>query len=152
MTVGDELLTALSEALSFRGFRRRGSNWYRKHDQIYTVVNVQKSRYSCARYINIGMCPNGSMGRDWIPESRCPIRFRLESLESIPPEDAALLDDISLIPDGERVETLKQRIAQPLASSIDRVQDESTLIKFIQSNVSPNIYLHREVRQRLFSS
>lgn len=47
----------VGEVLAPLGFVPRGKvYWYRSHDGLIDVVNVQSSSYSSVRYINLGIC------------------------------------------------------------------------------------------------
>lgn len=47
----------LGEQLAPASFRRRSGSWYRTGAEMYIVVNIQRSRWDDALYVNVGITP-----------------------------------------------------------------------------------------------
>jgi Domain of unknown function (DUF4304) len=151
MAVYDGLASVLEAALRPLGFRRRRSSWYRKGDVVYAIVNIQKSSFDETCYINIGFCPVGQIGGEWAPESKCPIRLRLGALRAVSVADAALLDPASLeqLGDADWRAAVAERIGSPLVDVVGAVDSLDDLRRFVQTEVSERLFVHRQMQEFL---
>jgi hypothetical protein len=154
MSVCDGLAKVLDVALSPLGFRRRATNWYRRGDEIYSIVNIQKSRFDDSCYLNIAFCPTELMVDDWTSESRCPIRFRVDALTTISAADAALLDARTAQQMNEYVWQLDvaDRIGARVAQVMKSIGSLDDLRGFLQSNRPERVFIGRDVKDLLHIS
>src|SRR4051812_38315874 len=69
---------ALNDALLPGGFKRSGDNWTRSLDDTVQIVNLQRSKWSEAYYINLAVWVKG-LGNPpaALKEHKCHIRQRL---------------------------------------------------------------------------
>ena len=75
-----ELMRVVDMVLRAHGFERRSCTWYRHHEDVILVVNVDKSPYGGQYFINLGLAIRSLNATDFPPEERCDIRIRLDRL------------------------------------------------------------------------
>lgn len=80
MTLTKALLAILNEELRILGFRKTGSTWRLNQDETVIVVNLQKSQYDNAYFINIGFCLQSLPHNDNPKCEECHVYMRLEDL------------------------------------------------------------------------
>lgn len=154
MASRNELSTALTQVLSPLGYRRRSGNWYRTRDEIYTVVNIQTSRFADTLYLNIGVHFADLMETDWLVVHRCHLNFRAEALSSVSATDIGILDDTEAprrVSGEERVAILAELFALPIARAIDGLRKKEDLITFLQTGVSRRVFIHSSMKDWLRS-
>ena len=66
--------------LKNKGFKKRGSTWWRQLDKFIQVVNIQGSQWSKKFYINLGVYIRELGDKEYPAETDCHIRNRLESI------------------------------------------------------------------------
>jgi hypothetical protein len=147
----DELVAVMNDSLVPIGFRRRGSSWHRTAQAAYAVVNLQRSNWDDSVYVNVGFSPAEQATRGWIPETKCQVRFRVDSIRSVSPAGVALLNDAELtsIGDKEWRERIRKDLIAPLVELLERAVDLESLGKIVQSELSAKVMIHREVRARI---
>ncbi|MGV9853618.1 DUF4304 domain-containing protein [Streptomyces sp. NPDC003442] len=148
------VVRVIGEAVKPLGFQRRGHSWYRVTSDLYAVINVQKSRWDESCYVNIAFSPASQAEDSWLPESKCQVRFRLNSLKSITPEGLLLLEENSRqeIGEGEFQSSLVEKIGTPIAQFMDDVTRLGDLKDALDSGVTEKVFVHREMRSLLSSS
>ncbi|MBL1120185.1 DUF4304 domain-containing protein [Streptomyces sp. 110] len=148
------VVRVIGEAVKPLGFQRRGHSWYRVTSDLYAVINVQKSRWDELCYVNIAFSPASQAEDSWLPESKCQVRFRLNSLKSITPEGLLLLEENSKqeIGEGEFQSSLVEKIGTPIAQFMDDVTRLGDLKDALDSGVTEKVFVHREMRSLLSSS
>lgn len=151
MTVESALTDVLNEALRPLALRRRGSTWYRLGQTLYSVVDVQRSRWDDSCYVNIGFAPADRVPKSYLPESKCLVRFRLDALRSVAPADVRLLNEGSVAELGESSwrAAAAERIAAPVARLVAEVSDLDGLRDLLQTKVTERVFVHRDVRALL---
>lgn len=145
------LLEALNEVLKPLGFRRKSANWYRVSGDLYCVIGIQKSSWGESCYVNIGFAPAVQVEKGWLPESKCPVRFRMDAIDSVSREALALLSGELAEMCGEsglRVD-LVEKVASPVARSVDLVESMQDLKSFLRTSVSGQVFIHHEIRGEL---
>jgi len=73
--------TLVGKALAARGFKKKGTTWYRQVQDVLQVVNLQKSSWGASFYLNLAFVPEG-MSVEGLPRPKhykCPIGLRLDS-------------------------------------------------------------------------
>lgn len=147
------VVRVIGEALKPLGFQRHGHSWYRVTSDLYAVINVQKSRWDESCYVNIAFSPAGQSENAWIPESKCQVRFRLDSLKSIPPEALLLLGETTGEIDEHALRSsLAERIGAPIAQFMRGITSIDELKGVLDSKVTERVFVHREMRSLLDSS
>lgn len=154
MIVQSAVVRVVGEAVKPLGFQRRGHSWYRVTSDLYAVINVQKSRWDESCYVNIAFSPASEAEHSWLPESKCQVRFRLDSLKSITPEGLLLLEGGSGqgISESELQSSLLEKIGTPIAQFMADVTWLGDLKRVLDSDVTEKVFVHREMRSRLSSS
>ncbi len=76
------LLEALNEIFKPLGFKKKSAKWYRVSGDLYCIVGVQESRWDESCYVNIGFAPAANVKTEWLPESKCLVRFRADATRS----------------------------------------------------------------------
>jgi hypothetical protein len=148
MTVQSPLTSAVSETLGPLGFRRRGRNWYRIASDLYSVVNIQKSRWSDSLYINLGFSPANQVDAAWLPEPRCMVRLRAGALHAISPEGLDLIAEgcPAGMSEPDLTVALTEKITAPLARLLEEASGLSSLGGVLESQTSGRFFVHREMR------
>jgi hypothetical protein len=153
VTVAAALADAMDDAMTPLGFRRRRTNWSRLGDTLYSVINLQKSRWGEWLYVNLGFSLPDRVANSWTPESRCLVRFRADTLTAIEPEALRLLeaDRVLTMEHDELRELLAERIASPIAETMAVAADLDGLKNVLESRTSGQVFVHREMRELLLS-
>jgi hypothetical protein len=120
-----ELSSVLSEILVPIRFKKKGSYWVINGDIITKMVNLQKSNYSNAFYINYGYIlnsiPLGNLKTHVYNRVTSP---DVEERNKI----TFLLDLESNIPDEERTKALKEILKSKLVAKVQTVNTEEDLL------------------------
>lgn len=120
-----ELVSILSDILVPIGFKKKGSYWVINGDIITKMVNLQKSSYSNAFYINYGYILNS------IPLGNLMMHVynRVSSLDVQERNRIAFLLDLeSSISDKERTKALKEMLQSKLIEKVQVVNTEEDLL------------------------
>ena len=153
MTVQTVLFAAIDEPLKRLGFRRRGSNWYHLNDDLYSMVNLQRSRWDESFYVNFGFAPIDRLPDEniWLPESKCLVRFRLDALNSVSADDLQLLDEdvAGRMVEAEFREVLSDKIARLIMQIMETASNVEELSEVLASKVSGRVFVHRDMVARL---
>ncbi|MDH6434801.1 hypothetical protein M2158_003278 [Streptomyces sp. SAI-144] len=151
MTLQSALAGVISEAVGILGFKRRGGSWYRHSEDLYSIVSIQKSKWDNSCYLNIGFMPDSEIEGPWMPESKCWVRFRFDSLNSVSVDDAQLLaEDASRdSSDSELQSLLVDRVATPVARLFGGVVNLTSLKVALESQIAKRVFVHREMRELL---
>ncbi|MEU0425855.1 DUF4304 domain-containing protein [Streptomyces canus] len=153
MTLQSALAGVISGTVGLLGFKRRGGSWYRHSGDLYSIVSIQKSKWDNSCYLNFGFMPNSEIEGPWIPESKCWVRFRFDSISSVSVDDAQLLvEDVSRdLSDSELQSLLVDRVATPASRLFEEVVDLASLKVALESRISKRVFVHREMRELLDS-
>jgi hypothetical protein len=146
-----ELTAALAGDLKPLGFRRRRHNLVRAGQELYAVVNVQKSAWDESCYLNLGFAPPDRVADGWLAENRCPIRFRFEALLSARPEDLRLLGPAATgVPSSAAwTSAVTERVVRPIAALLAEIDDLASLGHALRTRVSDHVLLHHDIRGAL---
>jgi hypothetical protein len=74
------LESILKPTLKKKGFRKKGSTWWKHIEGYIQVINIQGSQYSKQFYLNLGVYISAVGDKEWPSESDCHIQVRLDSL------------------------------------------------------------------------
>lgn len=144
------LVDALSTALDPYGYRRKGRTWYLDSDDALRIVDLQKSQYGDAHYINLAVWLK-SFGDNPAPkEHQCHIRTRLSALPGIGSDvDQALnLDDPSLTFE-ERQEVLQDALRVHGLPFLEAAGTLEGLRQLDSAGTLDRLFTKREVREML---
>jgi len=110
----------VGETLKKAGLRKKADSWYLSSDEVVGLLNLQKSQYSDAYFINIGFLLEPKNSAIFPKEHQCDIRLRLTSLvdESFKKEIDSIFDlECESFSDEERrskISEIVARLALPL--------------------------------------
>lgn len=150
MSISTELAEALNGAFKPFKFRRRGKNWYRVTDDLYSIVNIQKSPWGEEYYVNIGFSPSGHARNSWIAVSKCWVRFRVESILSFSFDDIRLLDaQFDGTIGGDLRENIAEKIVAPVVQVVEVARTLRDLSEILTSKVSRSYFIHKDMRKIL---
>ena len=120
-----QLTNVLNEILISIGFKKKGNYWVINGDVITKMVNLQKSNYSNAFYINYGYILNSiPLGNLMMHVYNRVTSLDIEERDRI----TALLDLESNISDEERIKALKEILQNKLVKKIQAVNTEEDLL------------------------
>lgn len=144
-----DLTAVLGRELAPLGFRRRRHSWFRAGPDLYAVVTVQKSAWDEQCFVNLGFAPAGQVPTGWAAESRCPVRFRFDSLHSTGAHDLRLLDPgaIELLGRDGWTAAVTARIARPIAAL--QAHDLPGLHSQLSARVSGRVFLAHDLHWML---
>ncbi|XHR95955.1 DUF4304 domain-containing protein [Mucilaginibacter sp. UC70_90] len=120
-----ELVNILNEMLNPLGFKKKGNYWLINNNVITKMINLQKSNYGDAFYINYGYIihaiPLGSLTMH--------VYNRVTSVnEEERNRIAFLLNLETTISDEERTKALKEMLQNTLISKVQTVNSEEDLL------------------------
>ncbi|PWI12598.1 hypothetical protein DI272_43830 [Streptomyces sp. Act143] len=147
------LVEALNEVFKPLGFRKKSTNWYRVSGDLYCVVSVQDSSWDESCYVNIGFAPAAKVKASWLPESKCLVRFRADTITSISREGLDLLSGEVAEAGGEgglRV-ALVEKVASPVARAVNSIDNIQGLTSLLRTSISDQVFIHREIRDELLA-
>ena len=120
-----QLTNVVNEILISIGFKKKGNYWVINGDVITKMVNLQKSNYSNAFYINYGYILNSiPLGNLMMHVYNRVTSLDIEERDRI----TALLDLESNISDEERIKALKEILQSKLVKKIQAVNTEEDLL------------------------
>lgn len=120
-----ELVSILSEILVPIGFKKKGNYWVINGDVITKMINLQKSNYSNAFYVNYGYILNSiPLGNLMMHVYNRVTSLDVEERNRI----AFLLDFESNISDEERTKALKEMLQSQLVAKVQTVNTEEDLL------------------------
>jgi hypothetical protein len=148
MTGQTALVKALNDGLKPLGFKRRGNNWFRIIYDLYSIVNIQRSRWGDSLFVNVAFTPAELLDDIWMPERNCMMRFRAERLNDVDPEYVHLLqEDLPAgMKEAEFDILLREKIVGPLVGTLEDASSVHSLKMILKSRVSGNVFIHRELQ------
>jgi hypothetical protein len=150
MTPQAEIEGLLTDQTRGLGFLRRGSNWVRKGPDLYTVVNLQHSRWDDTLYINVGFHAAEDVEGEWLPESKCGVRFRIDALHGVAAGGLQMLSNSYVPPEGTALrEALASGIVGPLAELIELASSLEGLKRALETMVSGRVMVSAKMTRRL---
>lgn len=120
-----DLIALFNKVLSPLGYKRKGNNWIKSNNELYKVINLQKSYYSNLFYINYGY-----IIKELNLTTMMHIENRLAACDSEKQKDITnLLDLDSEISESERSIKLKELINETVlrmkkVNNINDLRDE----------------------------
>ncbi|MFB6609342.1 DUF4304 domain-containing protein [Agromyces sp. NPDC056379] len=117
MSTRNEIQVAMDAWLNGAGFRKHKGAWYRRTDEVVTVVDLQKSQYGPQYYLNIGLWFRAIEDLQFPKPVACHVVNRLASeLSGFASDDLSrLLDLEAAVPDrGIRLRNLLDTHFVPL--------------------------------------
>lgn len=119
-----DLIKLLDEIFVPLGFKRKGNNWVLNGDELSKLINLQKSNYSNAFYINYGYIIKGlELTTTTHVENRLASTNKEEQKRI-----TDLLDLETEIPTDQRLAELKKLIADKVAVQMQSVNTEADLL------------------------
>lgn len=119
-----DLIKLLDKIFVPLGFKRKGNNWVLNGDELSKLINLQKSNYSNAFYINYGYIIKGL-----VLTTTTHVEDRLASIDK--EEQNRITDLLDLetgIPIDQRLTELKKFITDKIAVQMQSVNTESDLL------------------------
>lgn len=120
-----ELVNILNEMLNPLGFKKKGNYWLINNNVITKMINLQKSNYGDAFYINYGYIINA------IPLGSLTMHVynRVTSANDEERDRIAFLLNLeTTISDEERTKALKEMLQNTLISKVQTVNSEEDLL------------------------
>ncbi|MER8072594.1 DUF4304 domain-containing protein [Streptomyces sp. NPDC094034] len=153
LMVHSALLEAFDDVLRPLGFRKKSGSWYRISGDLYGLVGVQKSSWDESYYVNVGFAPAGKVKEGWLPESKCLVRFRVDAITSISRKGLELLsvEGEEVARSDELRSSLVEEIVVPVALLVDPIGSLGDLKSLLRSGVSGRVFIHHEIREKMFS-
>lgn len=129
MSVRNTVQVAFDESCKSLQFEKRRGAWYRRGEDLVTVVDLQKSQYGPQYYINLGLWLIGLEGDAHPKPVACHVRTRLASVvgEREELELKQLLDLESPVPDKERHDRLLAFLTGALQDMLSTTHSVATL-------------------------
>jgi hypothetical protein len=122
-----DLIKLLDEIFGPLGFKRKGNNWVLNRDQLSKLINLQKSNYSNAFYINYGYIIKGLE-----LTTTTHVENRLGSIDKEEQKRITDLLDLEMgIPTDQRLTELKKLITDKIAVQMQSVSTESDLLSVL---------------------
>lgn len=119
-----DLIKLLDEIFVPLGFKRKGNNWVLNGDELSKLINLQKSNYSNAFYINYGYIIKGlELTTTTHVENRLASTNKEEQKRI-----TDLLDLETEIPTDQRLAELKKLITDKIAVQMQSVNIEADLL------------------------
>ena len=119
-----DLIKLLDEIFVPLGFKRKGNNWVLNGNELSKLINLQKSNYSNAFYINYGYIIKGlELTTTTHVENRLASTNKEEQKRI-----TDLLDLETEIPTDQRFAELKKLIADKIAVQIQSMNTEADLL------------------------
>lgn len=119
-----DLIKLLDEIFVPLGFKRKGNNWVLNSDELSKLINLQKSNYSNAFYINYGYIIKGlELTTTTHVENRLASTNKEEQKRI-----TDLLDLETEIPTDQRLAELKKLITDKIAVQMQSVNIEADLL------------------------
>lgn len=124
-----DLIKLLDEVFIPVGFKRKSNNWVLNGDELSKLINLQKSNYSNAFYINYGYIIRGLE-----LTTKTHVENRLSSVDK--EEQKRITDLLDLetgIPANQRLTELKNFITEKIALQMQSVNTESDLLGYLKN-------------------
>jgi hypothetical protein len=119
-----DLIKLLDEIFVPLGFKRKGNNWMLNGDELSKLINLQKSNYSNAFYINYGYIIKGLE-----LTTMTHVENRLASINKEEQKRITdLLDLETEMPTDQRLAELKKFITDKIAVQMQSVNTEANLL------------------------
>ena len=124
-----ELVTFLHEIFISIGFKKKGNNWIINAEEINKIINLQKSQYSNAYYLNYGYIIN-SLPLDGFVNH---IDNRLSSKDkAVQQRIGELLNLENNIEPITRFSELKELINEKIVNEMQAVQKEEDILRILK--------------------
>jgi hypothetical protein len=128
-----DLIKLLDEIFIPLGFKRKGNNWVLVGDELSKIINLQKSNYSNAFYINYGFTIKGLK-----LDTTDHVGNRLASSDK---NEQKIITDLlnleSKIPDDLRLSELKKFIKNKIVVQVQLINTERELLNELMKR--PNL-------------
>jgi hypothetical protein len=143
-----DLASLLTEGTRPLGFRRRGNNWFRTGATVYSIVNLQRSRWDETLYVNIGFDAAANVPGDWRPERQCGVRFRIDAIDAVTAADLRLLDQEQQDRLGTEAwrTAVVERLVEPMVRVLVQATDISGLRDVLTTAVSRRVMIRADMR------
>lgn len=129
-----DLIKLLNEIFIPLNFRREGNNWVFNSNELIKIINLQKSNYSNAFYINYGYIIKGLE-----LTTSMHIEDRLASISKEEQKRITdLLDFHTAIQPDQRLRELKQIIIDKIIMQVQLVNTEKDLLSNLQTRAHLN--------------
>lgn len=145
------LVETFDQKLKPSGFRKSKRNFYRFGQSLYSVLNLQHSQLYGAWFVNFGFSPLTQADGKFLPENKCMVRFRAESVSAISRGGCALLDDDSDSSDPLWEGSLIEKVVVPAVELLEAVRDAPTLAAVLKMDVTSQVFIHKDFRSILNS-
>lgn len=124
-----ELVKYLDEIFSPLGFKKRGNTWKTQSEELTKLINLQKSKYSNAYYLNYGFVIHGLN----LDRLEMHIYNRLSSLDDRENQRIMnLLDFENDIPESDRKKELRFFMEKRMLSELQSIDTESDLLESLK--------------------
>lgn len=108
--VTDIVRQGIEDVLRARGYSKRSGSWYRTQRETVAVIDLQRSNYSPAYYLNVALWLL-ALGREAYPkEHHCHVRTRIDELVDDAEMVASALDPASTIDPDRRTGILTHAV------------------------------------------
>lgn len=139
----------ISKRVRSHGFKKKGDGWYRiSNENVLSVINIQKSSYDNAVYINIGLTLPSLHEITEPMEHKFHIRGRLATVlpNCKEPIHISVSDSTQQLRDIELLASTIEDVVVPL---LDSLNSEVALKRFIASESARGFAISQIIRQRL---
>ena len=118
------------------GFASRGNSWHIALDEVWCVVNLQKSAYSELYFLNLGFQVTQTEPPDFTPPHRCDVSTRADRLLLAEGEQMSKLLDFSEGIEGAemQISALTTLVAETLIPWLLSMNTIASLRELIRSN------------------
>lgn len=136
-----DLITFLDSIFSPLGFKRKGNNWVINGNEINKIINLQKSQYGNAFYINYGYIIK-SLPLDGFVNH---VDSRLSSSDKIGQQRITeLLNLESAVLPSERLSELENLINEKIVKEMESTNEESDILNVLNQKqflymIPPNV-------------
>jgi hypothetical protein len=139
---------AFERSLRSSGFRKKGNSWYKASDATILVANLQRSSFSDAYYVNLGVWVKSMGDTDFPKEHQCHIRQRLCSLCDTPCKPLFDAEDRSMT-DDERMAKIEALILEYAIPFLNDCSSTDGILRLFESNRLRGAMIRKDVRSKL---
>jgi hypothetical protein len=108
--VANVVQQAVDDVLRARSYSRRSGSWYRTQRETVAVINLQRSNFSSAYYLNIALWFS-ALGADLYPkEHHCHVRTRIDRIVADARTVALALDPESAVEADQRTRVISDAL------------------------------------------
>lgn len=146
------LVGLLDEALSPIGFRRRGRTWTRSGHPVLAMIALQRESAPTALFVNIAFTPVSDPPPLTLRQYK--VRIRAERVHDVSVRALRLLDrrTADSADTAADADLLRSGLVDPVARLVAGVTDLPSLAGALRSQVSPNVFVHADLRDALASA